>query len=190
MLRRCRIFLWGELPCFLSQNPLHPQRTLGKRRPHSRGSKNSHLAHPGTSYPCIYRDVKYEQALRRLNCRMSWGLLSPGKEVKSQSEERRGSDTDLTRWRSRVEISSQLQKIEWFRGCRQGANPSLSAGPAARAALRESRMHEHRTANGQGSDEESNPNPSHPPVLSSRQGDFLRCMAPGLVHIAAAWAGG
>jgi hypothetical protein len=114
-----------------------------------------------------------EQALRRLNCTMGWGLLSPGKEVEAPSEERRGSGgwspTDLTRWRSRVEISSQLQKIEWFRGCRQGVNPSLSAGPTARAALWESRMRERRTANGQGSSGESNPNPSPPPALSSRQ---------------------
>jgi len=68
------------------------------------------------------------------NRTMTEGLLRPREEVCK----RRGAQgvgkasyvvSDLTRWRSLPGISSELRKIELFRGCRQGVNPSLSAGP-------------------------------------------------------------
>jgi len=95
-----------------------------------------------------------------------------------KSEERRGSGSygalnrpkphpDLTRWRSLEEISSKLRKIEWFRGCRQGVNLPLSAGPWARAAPWESRLRERRTTKGQGSSEvELSIGKPYPPTLS------------------------
>ncbi len=136
-------FLWGELPCFLSQKILkHPQRTPGKRPAHTRAQKALTLRIRGASYLRIYRAVKYEQALRRKNRTIQKGLLSPGKEARLQSEERRGSggfgELTLLKAPSRPyevavskEISSRLRKIEWFRGCRQGANPPspLALGP-------------------------------------------------------------
>lgn len=93
---------------------------------------------------CVYRAVKYGKGTQTKKVYNALGLIKPpkgGLDYKARSAGGREAvgnlgdpkpRPDLTRWRSLIpEISSKLQKIERFRGCRQGVTPPspLALGP-------------------------------------------------------------
>lgn len=166
MLRRRRVFCGASCRVSSPKKPLTSATDGWQEKTPLTGLKKLSPCASGGHHTCVFIGLSsMERALRRKKCTIPGGLLSPRKEVRSQSEERRGSGsrgkfgTPKTPPRPyEVAVSDTRDKQQAVKDravprMPPGCDPPLSAGFRARTAPWESRARERRTIMGQGSSE-------------------------------------